>query len=134
MNINQKYSFNLRYSEADGGYIALCPEFPGLSAFGETAEEAIEEAKEALELFIETYEEENKPLPEPNFSKDYSGQIRVRLPKSLHQRLAMQAEDEGVSINTLLIHYVSEGISATQTEDSYKSMIQEFIESYKASG
>ncbi len=131
MSLNQKYSFNLRYSEEDGGYIAISPEFHGLSAFGESPEEAIEEAKVALELFVETYEEENKPLPEPNLSKDHSGQIRIRLPKSLHQRLSMQAEEEGTSINTLMIQYISEGLSSTNTKLSYKNLIQDLLESYQ---
>ena len=129
--MDQKYSFNLRYSEEDAGYIAVCPEFPGLSAFGESPEEAIEEAKVALELFIDTYKEENKPLPEPNVTKEHSGQIRIRLPKSLHQRLAMQAEEEGTSINTLMIQYISEGLSSTNTQISYENLIQNLLESYQ---
>jgi predicted RNase H-like HicB family nuclease len=125
MSTNHKYSFNLRYSVEDGGYIAVSPEFPGLSAFGESPEEAIEEAKVALELFIETYEEENKPLPEPKVTKEHSGQIRIRLPKSLHHRLSMQAEEEGTSINTLMIQYISEGLSSTKTKLSYKDVIED---------
>jgi len=65
----QKYSFRVQYSEEDGGYIALSPEFPGLSAFGETPEEAIRESETALDLFIEAYSEQKKPLPEPNVLK-----------------------------------------------------------------
>jgi|GEM_PF-709861 len=130
MNINPKYSFNLRYSEDDEGYIAVSPEFPGLSAFGETPEEAIAEAKVALVLFIETYQEENKPLPEPNVAKEYSGQIRIRLPKSLHQRLSMQAEEEGTSINTLMIQYISEGLSFTKKKHSGKDRIIDLLKSY----
>lgn len=131
MNMDQKYSFNLRYSEEDAGYIAVCPEFPGLSAFGEYPEEAAKEAGTALELFIESYTEENKPLPEPNVVKEYSGQIRIRLPKSLHQRLAMQAEEEDTSINTLMIQYISEGLSSKRTEISYTNLIRDMVESYK---
>ncbi|MEX2410269.1 MAG: type II toxin-antitoxin system HicB family antitoxin [Candidatus Paceibacterota bacterium] len=131
MSKDQKYSFNLRYSDEDEGYIVVCPEFPGLSAFGETPEEAIEEAKVAVELFIETYEEENKPLPKPNVSKEHSGQIRIRLPKSLHQRLAIQAEDEGTSINTLMIQYISEGLSSTITQNSYENLIQDLFQFYQ---
>jgi predicted RNase H-like HicB family nuclease len=59
------YSYQVFWSEADEGYIAICPEFPNLSAFGETAEEALAELKVALELAIETYREEGWPLPEP---------------------------------------------------------------------
>ena len=123
MSVAEKYSFNLRYSDEDQGYIAVCPEFPGLSGFGESPEKAIEEARTALELFIETYREEDKPLPEPNVLKDYSGQIRIRLPKSLHQRLAMQAEEEGTSINSLMIQYISEGLSTANTRKSYGDML-----------
>lgn len=111
MIMDPKYSFTLRYSEDDAGYIAVSPEFPELSAFGESPEEAIAEAKVALELFIETYREENKPLPEPNVMKEHSGQIRIRLPKSLHQRLSLQAAEEGTSLNTLMIQYISEGLT-----------------------
>ena len=66
MDKKKKYSFSLKYSHEDGGYIAESPEFPGLSAFGETPEEAINEAESVLELFIDVYGDEGKPLPEPD--------------------------------------------------------------------
>ena len=61
MEIAHKYSFRVHNSEEDGGYIALSPEFPGLSAFGETREESIREFETALELFFEVYGDEGKP-------------------------------------------------------------------------
>ncbi len=60
-----KFSFALHWSDEDGGYIATCPEFLGLSAFGESPDEAIAEAQVALELMIETYRESGQSLPEP---------------------------------------------------------------------
>lgn len=59
----QKYGFDIFWSEEDGGYIATCPDFPGLSAFGETEEDALKEAKTALGLFIETLKAEGKAMP-----------------------------------------------------------------------
>jgi predicted RNase H-like HicB family nuclease len=59
------YSFNVFWSEEDQSYIALCPEFPRLSAFGDTPEQALSEMKIVLELAIETYQVEGWPLPEP---------------------------------------------------------------------
>lgn len=126
MKKEEKYSFKVRYSEEDEGYIAECPEFSGLSAFGETPGEAIQEAEIALELFIESYEEEGKNLPKPNLTKEYSGQIRVRLPKSLHARLAGIAEDEGVSLNTLMIQYLAEGVISTWDKLSFEKFIDVF--------
>lgn len=130
----KKYSFQAQYSAEDGGYIALSPEFPGLSAFGKTPEEAIRESETALELFVETYLESGNPLPEPNVIKEFSGQIRARLPKTLHQRLAMRAEEEGVSLNSLMIQFLSEGLSALKTKDAYENAFQEFSQTYRITG
>ncbi len=43
---------------------------------------------------------------EPN-NKEYSGQFRLRLPKSLHKHLAERAKAEGVSLNQLCVHILS---------------------------
>ena len=63
--MKNKYSFQIFWSEEDQAYVATCAEFPGLSALGETHEEALSEAQTALELMIETYREKGIPLPEP---------------------------------------------------------------------
>ncbi len=52
----QRYSFAITWSELDQNYVALCPEFPGLSGLGYTPQEAIAELQVALELAVETYE------------------------------------------------------------------------------
>lgn len=109
--MEHRYSFRLKYSTEDQGYIATLPQFPGLSAFGESPEEAIAEAQQALQLFLESYKEQNRELPEPDTLHHYSGQLRLRMPKSLHQDLAERADEEGTSINTLIIQYIAEGLS-----------------------
>ena len=48
-----------------GGYIALAPELPGCSAFGETEEEALREIKVAIDLWLETAEKEGGGIPQP---------------------------------------------------------------------
>ena len=60
-----KYSIELFYSEEDGGYIALAPELPGCSAFGETEEEALKEIKVAIDLWQETAEKAGREIPQP---------------------------------------------------------------------
>ena len=97
-----KYSGNVFWSDEDKGYIALSPEFPGLSAFGKTPEQAMAEARVALQLFIDAFLEKGEALPEPQIAEVYSGQTRLRLPKSLHRQAAQLAESEGVSLNHLL--------------------------------
>jgi predicted RNase H-like HicB family nuclease len=128
------YSFYVAWSDGDNGYIATCPEFPGLSAFGETADDALSEAKVALELFIEDYSEEGKALPKPNKRQQYSGQFRLRLPKSLHARLAEQAENDGVSLNTLAITCISDYLARLSVAVASRQSLekeQEYIDDWE---
>ena len=109
-----KYSFNIAWSDEDRGYIVTCPAFPGLSAFGETEEEALAEAKSGLALFIEACKDKEIPLPEPQVAEGYSGQFRVRLPKSLHRQAAQLAATDGISLNQLVISAVEQRVGAKQ--------------------
>jgi predicted RNase H-like HicB family nuclease len=139
MNPMPKYGFKVFWSDEDQAYIATCPDFPGVSAFGNTTEQALAEAEVALRLAVETYQEEGWPLPEPQLQPPYSGQFRVRLPKSLHAQLAEQANVEGVSLNTVVVTYLSEAVGGrmalTQTQRADHHMLAEGNDSkYSISG
>jgi len=82
-------------------------ELDGCQSTGDTLEELYECLNEALEGYIEVKLENNLPIPMPNTADDYSGKFVVRLPKSLHQRLAIEAEREGVSLNQLAVYKLS---------------------------
>lgn len=118
----EKYSINLMWSEEDEGYIATIPEFPGLSAFGENPEEAMEEAQMALEGFIEVYNEDGCKIPEPQTLETYSGQTRLRLPKNMHAKLSRQANREGISLNTYIVQLVSENHVKNQINQRLKDI------------
>ncbi len=61
-----KYAIEIFYSEEDEGYISVIPELPGCSAFGETEEEALEEVKIAMGLWLETAQKEARNIPQPH--------------------------------------------------------------------
>lgn len=63
--MKDKYALQIFWSEEDKAFVAVSQDFPGLSAFGETREEALREAQIALNLMIETYQKNNLPLPNP---------------------------------------------------------------------
>lgn len=123
------YSFDIRWSDQDAGYIAMCPEFSGVSAFGDTAEAALREVTNALELAISTYQEQGWTLPAPRVTNEYSGQIRLRMPKSLHAALAQHAESEGLSFNTIAVKYLAESLGtvhgASQIQKRIDSLVNE---------
>ena len=110
--MSSKYSFQVTWSDEDDAYIASCPEFPGLLAHGETPNEAIAEAQIALEGVIEVYKESDMQLPEPITRQQYSGQFRLRIPKSLHRQAAELAAREGVSLNTFIHGAVEAKVTA----------------------
>lgn len=111
------YGYSVRWSDEDEAFAAFCPEFPGLSAFGESAAEALEQIQVAVELAVETHQAEGWPLPEPQGVSQYSGQFRLRMPRSLHAELAARAEAEGVSLNSLAVAYVARGLGSASAAE-----------------
>jgi predicted RNase H-like HicB family nuclease len=77
-----KYAIEIFYSEEDEGYIAVVPELPGCSAFGETEEEALKEVKIAMDLWLETAQKEGRDIPKPagkEFLREIVGE-KISLP------------------------------------------------------
>jgi len=60
-----EYAIEIFYSKEDEGYIAVAPELSGCSAFGETEEEALNEIKTAMDLWLETARQEGRKIPQP---------------------------------------------------------------------
>lgn len=113
-----KYSFQIFWSDIDNCYFATVSEFPGLSAFGDTPEKAISEAKVVLSMFIETMIEDGEEIPAPRTLEDFSGQLRLRLPKSLHASLQKHAEMENVSLNSLITYLLTDKLSRNEALDA----------------
>jgi predicted RNase H-like HicB family nuclease len=59
------YATEIFYSEEDEGFIAIVPELPGCSAFGETEEMALHEVKIAMKLWLDTAKEIGRAIPIP---------------------------------------------------------------------
>lgn len=60
-----RHSYNVFWSDNDGGYIAISPEFPRLSAFGDSPEAALAELRGLLDDAVELFKSEGWPLPTP---------------------------------------------------------------------
>ncbi len=79
-------------------------ELDGCQSTGDTLEELYQSLTEAMEGYLEVKLDNGLPIPTPESANKYSGRFVVRLPKSLHQRLAIEAQKEGVSLNQLALY------------------------------
>lgn len=60
-----KYEIDIFWSNEDDAYIAVVPDLPYCSAWGDTYEDALREVQVAISLHLETLQEEGRPIPEP---------------------------------------------------------------------
>ncbi|MDR1956424.1 MAG: type II toxin-antitoxin system HicB family antitoxin [Treponema sp.] len=107
--VDLPYHIVIRHiTDASGSYyLATVLELDGCMSDGLTYQEAFENIKEAMEGWIETKLENGFPVPVPLDTESLSEQLVVQLPKSLHARLARQAERAGLSLNQYTLHKLS---------------------------
>jgi predicted RNase H-like HicB family nuclease len=55
------------YHGEDNYWIAECPSLPGCISQGQTKEEAVINIRQAIDLYIETLEEDGLPVPNDDF-------------------------------------------------------------------
>lgn len=79
-------------------------ELDGCQTTADTLEELYSDLNDIMESYLEIKLENHLPIPIPETTDKYSGKFLVRLPKSLHQRLAIEANKEGVSLNQLALY------------------------------
>ena len=60
-----KYEIIIYWSNEDAAFVAEVPELPGCAAHGDTQEAALENIRQAMDLWIETAREFGDPIPEP---------------------------------------------------------------------
>lgn len=95
------YTYRVTWSQEDNEYLGLCLEFPSLSWLAGTPEKTLTGIRKATADAVADMRSNHEPIPQPLAEKHYSGQFRVRIPPLLHRSLAVQAAEQGVSLNRL---------------------------------
>jgi len=85
-----KFPVTLTPDEASGGFVVTFPDIPEAITQGETKEEALAMAHEALEAALEFYFEDKRAVPAPSRAK--RGQDVVELPASLSAKILLLNE------------------------------------------
>ena len=111
-----EYPFTVRplAAEEGGGYLVEFPDLPGCISDGETVDEAIANGMEAKQECLAAAKELDRPIPEPG--GQLSGKWVQRVPRSVHARLVERAEREGVSLNTLVVALIAEGLGRKRSK------------------
>jgi predicted HicB family RNase H-like nuclease len=95
------YTYRVTWSPEDGEHVGLCVEFPSLSWLAVTPEEALLGIRQMVSEAVADMQSAGETVPEPLAEKNYSGEFRVRIPPEVHRALALQAAEQGVSLNRL---------------------------------
>ncbi len=93
------------HDESGHYFYGTYAELDGCQSHGDTVNDLVESMKEALTGWLEVKLEFGDPIPEPH--DKFSGKFVVRVPKSLHQQLAIKADQEGVSLNQYVLYKLS---------------------------
>lgn len=96
----------------EGGYVVNYPELPGCITCADTLEQAALNAVDAKKEWILAAIEEGIEIPEPVSPDKYSGQFKLRIPKSLHYSLAEHAKMEGISMNQYCLYLLAKNDAA----------------------
>ena len=98
----EQYLYSVGWSKADAAFVARVAEFPSLAAHGDTLEDALREIKNVVGFVLSDLRENKEPIPEPFGTRSFSGRLVLRMPEYLHRQFALDAMQQGVSLNQLL--------------------------------
>jgi predicted RNase H-like HicB family nuclease len=91
----------------EGGYVASHPELVGCITCGDTMESAVANLEDAKRVWLVAAIEDGLEIPEPESANTYSGQFKLRIPKSLHKALAEHSKAEGISMNQYCLYLLT---------------------------
>jgi predicted HicB family RNase H-like nuclease len=96
-----RYAYRVLWSDEDQEYVGLCAELPSLSWLARTPGAALKGIRRLVAETVTEMLSSGEPLPRPFALRRFSGKFLVRVPPETHRRLAIEAAEEGVSLNRL---------------------------------
>lgn len=105
--MNLPYKLEIVPDTLEGGFVAIYSDLPGCMTTGNTIEEAIKNVQDAKREWLLCALEDGLMIEEPSSLEDYSGQFKLRIPKSLHKTLAEHSKIEGISMNQYCLYLLS---------------------------
>lgn len=102
MNVHaEHYTYRVRWSAEDQGYIGTVAEFPSLSWAADDQSGAFDGIRSLVADVLEDMAASEETPPEAIADRAYSGKFMVRVPPEVHRQLAIDAAEQNVSLNRL---------------------------------
>jgi antitoxin HicB len=118
--------------EDGGGFEALFPQLArSIVGYGETQQEAVDDLLSAVPAFLQVMEESKQHLPAPEGPREwdeFSGKFNVRVPKMLHAKLVRLADEQGVSLNSLVQTILMSGATALEAGHEFGAIVEREFE------
>ena len=105
--LSMAYRMEIVEDKDEGGYVVSFPELLGCITCGETIESAVKNAEDAKKEWLMAALEDGVEINEPDDIEKYSGQFKLRIPKSLHKSLSEHSKKEGISMNQYCLYLLS---------------------------
>jgi predicted HicB family RNase H-like nuclease len=102
MEKHEHYTYRITWSAEDGEYVGLCTEFPSLSWLAPTRMGALDGIGQLVGDVVAEMLANGETPPEALAEKNFSGKLVLRMTTEQHRRLAINAIEEGVSLNRYL--------------------------------
>ena len=106
------YRMEIVEDKDEGGFVVSYPDLPGCITCGEKVEQAVANAQGAQKAWFEAALEDGAEIHEPDSLEGYSGQFKLRIPRSLHRSLAEHSQREGISMNQYCVYLLSKNDAA----------------------
>ncbi|PLS29983.1 antitoxin HicB [Bifidobacterium margollesii] len=100
-DVTNHYAYRIRWSAEDGEYVGTCAEFPGLSWLDDSPADALVGIQRVAREAVADMRVNGENPPEPYADRTYSGRFLVRIPPEEHRKLAVEAAEQGISLNRL---------------------------------
>ena len=101
------YKLEIVPDSEESGFVASYPELPGCITCGSTIADAVNNAEDAKKAWLLSAIEEHITIAEPESAQSYSGQFKLRIPKTLHKTLVEDSKKEGVSMNQYCVYLLA---------------------------
>ena len=98
--LTHRYTYRVFWNDPDSGFVATVAEWPSLSWAADTPAEALTGVIEVVRAALAKLDPGELP-PQPLQDRRYSGKMTLRVPPLTHRTLALEAAEQGVSINRL---------------------------------